>query len=228
MRLATSLLLAALLSACAATPGPDGTTTPWGERLRLLGAVQQWQARGKLALRNGDQAETANLLWRQAGTTSDLQLSGPLGMSATRIHSDGALLEIQRGEEIRVLDISSPEAIVASTGWDLPLAALPHWMKGLPQPGSEPAALEVEQDLLRSLEQDGWRVEFQDYGRFGRYTLPTRLKAERGATSARLLIRHWSTGGEGGSESDSDSESGSGSGSESGSENESGNGRADG
>lgn len=195
MRTAAFLLLVTLLGACATAPAPDSADTPWDQRIHRLAALQQWQARGKLALRSEGQAETANLLWQQSGNSSELQLSGPLGMAATRIHSDGKRLEIQRGDEVQVLDISTPDAVLTSTGWDLPLAALPHWMKGVPQPGTDARDLEVEQDLLRAVEQDGWRVEFQDYGQFGMYTLPTRLKVERGTTSARLFIRHWQTGG---------------------------------
>lgn len=189
-----TLALLALLTACATTPEPKGVTTPWDDRAQLLRQLAHWQAEGKLALRNGEHAESANLLWRQAGRNTELQLSGPLGMAATRIHSDGEILEIQRGEEFQVLDISTPRAVRLNTGWDLPLAALPYWMKGVPHPGAKPKAMAVEQHLLRSLEQDGWQVSFEAYGQFGHYTLPTRLRVERGETRAKLVIRQWQTG----------------------------------
>nr|WP_277602404.1 lipoprotein insertase outer membrane protein LolB [Parahaliea mediterranea] len=184
----------ALLTACATTPAPQGADTPWEERARDLRQLAHWQAEGKLALRNDEQAESATLLWRQAGRDTELQLSGPLGMAATRIHSDGQTLEIQRDGDFQVIDISTPRAVRLNTGWDLPLASLPYWMKGVPYPGTEPEAMAVEQHLLRSLEQDGWRVSFEAYGQFGRYTLPTRLRVERGGTRAKLVIRQWQTG----------------------------------
>lgn len=188
------LLLALLVAGCATPPSTTGVDTPWTQRARQLEQLDHWQAQGKLALRNGEQAESANLLWQQTGTVADLQLSGPLGMAATRIHSDGRVLAIQRGEERQVLDISTPRAVRLNTGWDLPLASLPYWMKGLPHPGAEADTMEVEQHLLRSLEQNGWQVQFETYGTFGEFTLPTRLRVERGDTSARLVIRHWQPG----------------------------------
>lgn len=194
-RLGLLLLLTALLTACATAPGPDAVDTPWAERSTRLTALQHWQAEGKLALRSNEQAESANLIWRQSGNSSDLQLSGPLGMATTRIHSDGKVLEIQRGEEFQVLDISTPGAVRLNTGWNLPLASLPYWMKGVPHPGAQPDDLTVKRQLLRELVQDGWRVQFEAYGEFGAYTLPTRLRVERGDTSARLVIRQWRTGG---------------------------------
>lgn len=193
----TLLTVLALLAGCASSPtATDSAQSSWGQRSLRLAQLQNWQAEGKLALRNAGQAESANLLWRQRGKHSELQLSGPLGMAATRITSDGKTLDIQRGNEHQQMDISSPHAIQLNTGWDLPLAALPYWLRGIPQPGAAPDELQIEHELLRSLQQDGWQVEFQGYATFGTYTLPTRLQVKRGATSARLVIRHWLTGDE--------------------------------
>jgi outer membrane lipoprotein LolB len=190
---AALLLTLALLAGCAGAPAIL-TAPPWEQRADRLAQLAHWRAEGKLALRSGDRAEAANLLWQQAERESNLQLSGPLGMGTTRIHSDGRILEIRRGDEIQVFDISSPDAIRRNTGWDLPLAALPFWLKGLPQPGVAADDLQFEEDLLRGLRQAGWQVQFETYGRFGDYTLPTRLRVQRGPTSARLVIRQWHTG----------------------------------
>ncbi|MFV0278794.1 MAG: lipoprotein insertase outer membrane protein LolB [Parahaliea sp.] len=195
MRLSPALLLLlALLAGCASTPQQGQGERPWREHRNQVEALQQWQARGKLALRNGQQAQSATLLWQQRGGASELQLSGPLGMAATRILADGQTLEIHRGDEVRVLDISTPRAITLNTGWDLPLAALPYWLRGIPQPGTEGSRLHVEQGLLRSLSQDGWKVRFDSYARFGNYTLPTRLQVQRQDTSVKLLLNDWRTG----------------------------------
>ncbi len=186
------LILVLLLPACATTQ-PPGATQPWQDHLQQMLALQQWQASGKLALRSGSEADSANLLWQQSGPRSDLQLSGPLGMSATRIVTEGQYLEIQRGEEFQVLDITTPEAVQRSTGWDLPLASLPYWMRGIPDPGQDSGSLEIEDELLRSLRQDGWQVRFSSYGEFGAHTLPTRLEVSRNDTRVRLMIRDWQT-----------------------------------
>ena len=78
-----------------------------------------------------------------------------------------------------------------STGWDLPLQALPDWLKGLPAPGLDVEESVLEGNLLRQLLQGGWQVLFQSYGVFGDYTLPTRLSIERGDTSAKVILRQW-------------------------------------
>ncbi|WP_116368538.1 lipoprotein insertase outer membrane protein LolB [Parahaliea mediterranea] len=190
-------LLLALLAGCSTVPPSPPGEQGWQQHLARLGALEQWQARGKLALRNGEQAETASLLWRQRGEQSELQLSGPLGMASTQVLADGERLEVRRGDEIRILDISTPEAVRESTGWDIPVAALPFWLRGIPQPNAATEALRLDNQRLSHLQQQGWQVEFFDYRRFDNYDLPTRLNLRRGDTSARLLIRDWRPGAPG-------------------------------
>ncbi len=194
MRLLLAGLVVLLLNACATAPDQPTPTTPWQQRVAQLGALEHWSATGKLALRNGSQAESANLSWLQRGRHSQLQLSGPMGLRATEIHSDGQQLLIQRGDEQQQYDIASPGALREQTGWDLPVQALPYWLKGLPSPDGTGTRMDVEANLLRQLRQDGWTIDFERYQQFEDYILPTRLTAERGATRARIVIQSWHPG----------------------------------
>lgn len=184
-------LLVLLLGACATAPDQPLSNTPWQQRELQLTALNHWSANGKLALRSGDQAETANLDWRQRGPHSRLQLSGPMGLRATEIHSDGKQLKVQRGDQQQDYDISSPGALQQQTGWDLPVRSLPYWLKGLPAPEGADTHMNIEQNLLRQLRQDGWTIDFEQYRQFDDYTLPTRLTATRGSTRARIVIQSW-------------------------------------
>jgi outer membrane lipoprotein LolB len=187
-------LLSLCLAACSALE-PTREPARWATYSTELAALQQWTARGKVALRSATTAESAGLVWQQRGAVTDLQLSGPLGVGATSIHSDGSRLEIRRGDEHRVLDIATPEAIRESTGLDLPLGALTHWLKGLPAPDRTVQAMAFDPDtgLLRHLAQEGWDVTYQEYGEFGGFTLPRRVQIKRGSTEAKFLFAQWQT-----------------------------------
>ena len=93
------------------------------------------------------------------------------------------------------MDISTPDAIALNTGWDLPLLALTHWLKGLPSPDIKVQRLELDPqtELLRTLEQDDWEIRYEKYGQFKEFTLPTRLQIQRGATRVKVIISHWQT-----------------------------------
>jgi outer membrane lipoprotein LolB len=192
---AACIVLLILLSGCAGPASRDQAPASWAQHRDSLQRLQHWQARGKLALRTSDRSESASFLWQQRQQHIDLQLSGPIGLSATSIHSDGLTMEIRQGDELRSWDISSPQAIAANTGWDLPLQALPYWLRGIPSPLYDIQLLEVAPGAgtLQTLRQDDWEIHYESYGRFEQLTLPTRLKIQRGDTSARMIIRDWQT-----------------------------------
>jgi outer membrane lipoprotein LolB len=192
--LTLSVLL--LLAACTTMDQQrEPTSTDWKTHKARLAGLEQWTASGKLALRTADAAESASMVWQQLGTDTELQLTGPLGVGATSIHSDGQQLDIRRGNEHQTLDISSPNAIVLNTGWDLPLSALAHWLKGMPSPdySVQGLILNPQTGLLQTLQQDDWEIRYEKYGQFQGFTLPTRLQIQRGASGAKVIIAKWLT-----------------------------------
>ena len=193
--LSLSLLLL-LLAACTTTDQQHApAATDWKAHQAQLVGLERWTASGKLALRTADSAESASMVWQQQGTDTELLLSGPLGVGATSIHSNGQQLDIRRGDEHRTMDISSPDAIVLNTGWDLPLRALTHWLKGLPSPESSVQELKLnpQTGLLQTLRQDDWEISYEKYGQFQAFTLPTRLQIKRGTSGAKVVTAQWLT-----------------------------------
>lgn len=184
------LWLGLWLTGCATAP-PPLPDSPWQQRTAHLGALEQWSAQGKIALRNGDQSESAKLNWQQQQNITTVQLSGPLGLQATQIRSDGHTLQVLQGDAVRHFDLSTPEVMARETGWDLPLTALPYWLKGIPAPQPDPTLLDVADDLLQTLQQAGWQIRYERYQRVGSYLLPSRLTLERGATRAKVIIQAW-------------------------------------
>ena len=182
-----------ILTACAGPTQRVPEPVDWSTHSSQLALLGNWTATGKLALKTEDRSESAQLVWRQSELSSHLNLSGPMGLNATQVYSDGQRIEITQGEETRSFDVSSPEAMKRSTGWELPLQSLPYWLKGLPSPHLDVQAKEFDQQrgLLRDLQQNDWQIQYQEYGDFGSYTLPTRLRIERGSTSVKILLRDW-------------------------------------
>jgi outer membrane lipoprotein LolB len=190
-RQASILVVFILMAGCASQPGQDGVQRNWPDHSAQLLSLDHWHAEGKISLRNTERAESASIAWIQDKNITQLSLSGPMGLSATTIYSDGSILEVTRDGASRRYDISSPEVIIRETGWDLPLQALPHWLKGVPSPDLDIQTLEVEQGLLKHLIQSGWTISYKAYGQFGSFALPTKLHIERAGTRARLIIRNW-------------------------------------
>jgi len=183
-----------LLAACAGQQPRPPAAGSWEEHSASLQAFTHWTAEGKLALRSPDQSESASMRWQQEGAASRLSLSGPLGVAATSLYSDGRSLVIRQGEEVTTWDLASETTMLEEkTGWDLPLLALPYWIKGVPAPGLAIQGSEQGPDpaLLQVLRQDGWVIRYEDYADFGQFTLPTALRLQHQETSLRLIIRSW-------------------------------------
>jgi outer membrane lipoprotein LolB len=196
MKRKPQLILALAILLLAGCAGP-ATRVPgdvsWADHSAELQQLTSWTIEGKLALRTAEQAESATMRWLQQGASTHLSLSGPMGINATTIHSDGRLLEIQQGDQTSRWDLADPALLASETGWDLPLQALPYWLKGIASPELpiQAQALNPEQTLLQSLQQDNWLVTYEDYATFGNYRMPTRLRIQRASTSVRVIIRDW-------------------------------------
>lgn len=195
LRCIAPLVLLALLGACSAT----GTHTPvpaaWTEHRARLAQLGDWEARGKLALRSPTASDSASIVWRQAGTDTEVRMSGPLGVAPTLLRSDGRLLTIDRDGERQVLDLHDPAAVRAATGWHFPVSALPHWLKGMPAPDLPLAdlALDAATGLASGFTQADWTVAYGSHRQFGAYSLPTRLVISGGDARATVIVREWRT-----------------------------------
>ncbi|MBT4522452.1 MAG: outer membrane lipoprotein LolB [Halieaceae bacterium] len=189
--LARLLAVSLILTGCAGQTIRQTEQLSWSDHRRQLINLTNWKVTGKLALRTAEQSESGSMIWRQQEDDTQLNLSGPLGVGATTIAATSSDLEIRRNGQIHIYDISTPETIIRDTGWDLPVHALPHWLKGMATPRLEVGDQVVEQGLLRRLEQQGWIVTYQAYRQFEHYMLPTQLRIERDQTRARVIIRQW-------------------------------------
>ena len=197
MRWAAQLALPLILfmGGCATQVDRSDTEPDWQRHSGRLAQLANWDIDGRVAIRTSEESETANLHWEQRQIDSVLRLSGPLGSHATLIESDGSTMVLTQGEERTVWDLNAAQTELRG-GWNLPLKALPHWLKGIPAPDMKVDALQLEpnREILQSLRQDGWQITYDRYEEFDGYTLPTRITIERDATRARLLIRTWRTG----------------------------------
>jgi len=189
------LAITLVLGACAGQAKRASVELDWEQHSAQLQQLESWTASGKLALRTADKAESATLQWQQQAGESHLSLSGPMGMNAVTVHSDGQRMQVQRADQSREFDVSTPDAILHNTGWELPLQALPYWLKGAPSPRLPVQSMELdsERDLLRALQQDDWQIDYLEYEDFHGLTLPTRLQIQRASTVVKIILRDWQT-----------------------------------
>lgn len=204
------VLAAAGLSACAGQPvrqappiAAAAALSAQQAREAALHADPDWSLAGRVALSNGRQGGSGRLDWQQDGARYAVSLSAPVTRQSWRLRGDpgGAVLEGLEGGPRHGADPG--RLLQESTGWEIPVAALPDWLRGVRAPAQGPAALAFGDDgRLASIEQGGWRIDYADWRlpepaadplapTASRVALPHRIEATRGQARVRLVVDAW-------------------------------------
>ncbi len=183
------LALLFVVSACAIKPPRgDGQWRPV-EGLAPTD-VRHFQLAGRLAVSDGRDGGSAGFLWTQRGDRYEVELRQPVSQRTWRLSGDdrGALLEGGDGGPRRG---PSAEALLHEVlGWQVPVASLRAWVRGLASDGSPVQEHATDnRGRLTRLVQDGWQVDYR--GWLGDSDWPLRINASNPPYSVRLVIRDW-------------------------------------
>jgi len=147
---------------------------------------------GRVAVNFEGKAFTSNLRWRHAARGEEVWLSTPLGQTLAHIESDATEATLTTADQQQYRAASVEALTRRALGWDLPLSRLTWWVRGEVVPGGAPAAAERDQrSRLTLLDQDGWRIAFENYPPEQNGGLPRRLDLRSGSQEIRLLIDGW-------------------------------------
>jgi outer membrane lipoprotein LolB len=191
-RAGLSLVLLAL-AGCATTP--ESVDLPpidsWEVRNEVLGDIQDWEFKGRIAVKAGDDGFDGKFNWTQAGAAFKATVGGPLGMGTVRIEGDGRTMVLtDKDGESTVLEDAEAE-LYWRYGWTIPIASLRYWALGIPDP-ADPAVTELDDDgRLARLSQRGWSVEISRYREGGGQQMPRNLTATNPETRVRMVIDRW-------------------------------------
>ncbi len=195
-----SFLPVLCLSCTAPVPRPPEAVLErlWQNHSLRLAPLTQWSLRGRLAVRTDSQGGQASLVWQRDAGRQTIRLNGPLGRGVVRVIQDesGAHLTDASGNTAVAADAA--ELLLRFTGWELPMASLDWWVRGLPVPDVA-ATRELDgAGRLTRLHQQGWDVEFGHYAPVDpSLILPDRLLLRRHsgingpALEVRLVIDRW-------------------------------------
>lgn len=205
MNLSRVFLISAFSFLCVscATPLPrppgDQLQQLWQVRAARLLPIQHWELRARLAVRADERGGQVSLHWRRDGARHSIRLTGPLGRGVLHLTQDESGAHLQDAEQNVLHAASGEDLLFRYTGWRLPVANLNYWVRGLPAP--DLAVVTELDDLgrLKSLRQQDWDVEYEEYVRSEGYELPSRLRltslanASSGqpAMQVRLVIERW-------------------------------------
>ena len=131
--------------------------------------------------------------WVQDQDRADIQIRGPVGIGSVKLqvsgNEDDPDVTLQTGDGVILQAQAAWDELEARLGAPVPAGRLRFWMLGLAAPG-EHRWLETP----RTLEQDGWSIEYQQFSSDAGASVPTRMRARSGATNVRIVIDRWQLG----------------------------------
>lgn len=198
-----AVLYSLLLQGCVSTPPPPDqdhsreVPADWPERQQQLAEFDQWSLQGKIAVRQPERNDTGVVRrWDQSGESFSLTVSSSfMGMGSTRLEGTPDTLSITtpNGEQHYSSD---PESLIRQAlGWELPIAALAYWVRGIPAPGAEYDLYFDDQGQLGYVLQSGWEIYYENHQPLGDNgegpVLPRRLTASNDEALVRLVVTEW-------------------------------------
>jgi outer membrane lipoprotein LolB len=194
-RAVCALLATTVLSACAGLPtGTDGRDLQ--QRREALASVASWDMRGRLVVDTGDGAYQGRFNWRQDDDSLELVVRSLLGAGMLQVAGRADALTVTARGETRTL--TNPEVELSElVGWWLPIASLPHWLLGFPDPAYRSATEAGADGTLAALDQRMWRVAYPTYqlgtigGSASSVLVPRRIDLTHGELTLQLTIDDW-------------------------------------
>lgn len=193
-------VVAAALAGCVAQPprGPAAPLDPAQAQANdaRRGALRDWALSGRIAVANGNRGGSGRIDWRQDAGGYAIALSAPVTRQSWRLSGDahGARLEGIEGGPRESADVE--QLLLATTGWNIPVRALGHWVRGIGAAADEFGPDKRVYDatgLPARLEQAGWVIDYQEWhpATDAAPSLPRRLLARNGTATVRLIVDAW-------------------------------------
>ncbi|MBK6584754.1 MAG: outer membrane lipoprotein LolB [Gammaproteobacteria bacterium] len=186
------VMLALGLGACTRETLRPAPTGDWEAHVAAVNQRANWALNGKIGVRAASGSGSAALGWQQQGANYRLVLSGALGMGKLVLSGDrdGVSWTDQQGQPRHHPD---PDLLVRELwGWNVPVAALQFWVRGIPQPDKPYDEAAIINSEAASFRQSGWLVKPGSYRDIEGISLPTRIRLEGQDAVLTVLVNRWS------------------------------------
>ena len=181
---------------CAVTPVAKTEPSITARKLRAqhlqqLASIEQFSIQGRIGVQTIGKGFSGSLQWQHNNAEDNIDLYSPLGSQVASIRKtpDQVTLKDSAGKSFSAADA---ETLTQETlGWRLPLTGLADWSIGRPTQSPIQNSIWNEQGLLTILEQDGWKIEYDNYEQQGAYMLPGKIFLKSDKLNLKLLVEKW-------------------------------------
>ena len=182
-----------VLSGCHATrPSVDlPELSTWELRQQVLRSVVDWEFRGRIAVKAGEEGFNGKFNWTQTGDDFFATVGGPLGIGTVKIEGNDKTIVLTDKDGVETVLVDPESELYYRYGWTIPVASLRYWALGIPDPQSAAVTTLDDAGRLERLEQRNWAVTISRYKESAGQQLPRTLTATNPDTRVRMVIDQW-------------------------------------
>ncbi|MBS0570449.1 MAG: outer membrane lipoprotein LolB [Proteobacteria bacterium] len=156
-----------------------------------LAPLVHWTLTAHIGVSNGKDGGSGDLTWKQDGDAFRFTVRAPVTGKTWTLSGDAghAMLEGVASQPDTGTD--AQRLLHDRLGWDVPLAQMRMWVRGLRAADASAQVRYDEHELPAVIEQDGWRVEYRDWFVDRNPAMPRKVFASRADARVRMVIESW-------------------------------------
>lgn len=164
----------------------------WQIQQQRLQELDYWHAEGRLAVKQGKKGGNASFVWTQKGEHFDIKLFGPFGSGAVYITGNDTHVQLKEANG-KIHTAKTPEALLQKVaGWQVPITGMRYWLRGMPVPHDKLKKHRLgEEGTLKSLQQDGWQVDYESYHHDNALPMPGKVQLTNRKLKVKVIIKSW-------------------------------------
>ncbi len=158
----------------------------------MAGRAAPFDVLGRVLVHYDGRAFSANVRWLHGADADELFLMTPTGQVLAQLREDAEGAVFTSADKREYRGARAESLTKQALGWELPLARMQHWVRGVPVP-NYPAVID-ERDAagkIRHLTQDGWKITYEYYAAAENDGLPRRMEIVGEKQTMRLVIDTW-------------------------------------
>ena len=183
-----------LISACSSIPDVDSDLQlrQWQNHQALVNKIESWNIKGRAAIQSENNSATFLLHWDQFNTGYELRFIAGLGQGAYLLQGteNGVVMRTPKN---KVFTSDTPESLIREKlGWDVHIAGLKYWVRGVPEPNVKYSQLLLDKKgRLKDMKQSGFFISILRYTDKENISLPEKLFIRSNNIQLRLVIQNW-------------------------------------
>jgi outer membrane lipoprotein LolB len=180
---------ALILSGCSST---NYVLFNQDSKIKTIKQMRSWQASGKAAVIENNTSNSTNFNWLQHESNLTIKFTHPLGFGSAILTGQAEKFKLTLSNG-RIINSDDQESLLRKElGLNLPLTSLHYWLRGLAdQRLPIKSQTYDQQNLLTSLKQGDWSINYASYKAYHGVYLPCKISIFTQNIRIKIIITNW-------------------------------------